>query len=175
MVGTYSHGKRPSKARYSLEKVFRRGTPPRLRAVWRARNMRGSVIGTPGQFERQIGLDRGVDFRRAAQVNAPAAGRAIACEKMWLTALRCHFSSTVRSNDGRRPCPPPACNPPSIRRSNSLPASGRPAGSPATAGWRFPGPRGKSIKIRRRGRRDPLSVVKNVHRHALNLPPIGPL
>ena len=50
IVGTYCQGKRPSNARDSFEKVFMRGTPPRLIAISRARNMCGSVTGTPASF-----------------------------------------------------------------------------------------------------------------------------
>ena len=56
MVGTYSHGNRPSSARYSLENVFMRGTPPRFSAISRARNMRGSVTGTPASFSARYAL-----------------------------------------------------------------------------------------------------------------------
>ena len=36
IVGTYFHGNKPSSARYSLENVFIRGTPPRFIAIARA-------------------------------------------------------------------------------------------------------------------------------------------
>ena len=75
MVGTYSHGNRPSSARYSLEKVFMRGTPPRLqRDFARAQHARIGHRDT-GQLEGQVGLDGGIDFRRAAVINVPAAVR----------------------------------------------------------------------------------------------------
>src|SRR5215208_2607970 len=56
IVGTKLHGKRPSSARYNLENVFMRGTPPRLKAICRARNMRQSVTGTPASFKARYAL-----------------------------------------------------------------------------------------------------------------------
>ena len=73
MVGTYSHGNRPSSARYSLENVFMRGTPPRCSAISRALQHARVGDGHAGELEREIGLDGGVHFRRAAVINVPAA------------------------------------------------------------------------------------------------------
>src|SRR5438874_13822099 len=56
IVGTYSHGKRPSNARYNFENVFMRGMPPKCNATSRARNMRGSVTGTPASFSARYAL-----------------------------------------------------------------------------------------------------------------------
>src|SRR5215472_12094071 len=56
IVGTYSHGNKPSSARYNFENVFMRGTPPKFSATSRARNIRGSVTGTPASFSARYAL-----------------------------------------------------------------------------------------------------------------------
>src|SRR6185369_17283306 len=56
IVGTYCQGNRPSSARYSLENVFMRGTPPRCSATSRAINMRGWVTGTPASLRARYAL-----------------------------------------------------------------------------------------------------------------------
>ena len=56
IVGTYCHGNRPSSARYSLENVFMRGTPPKCSATSRACNIRGSVTGTPASLSARYAL-----------------------------------------------------------------------------------------------------------------------
>jgi hypothetical protein len=56
MVGTCFQGNSPSSARYNLENVFIRGTPPRFMAISRARNMRGSVAGTPANLSARYAL-----------------------------------------------------------------------------------------------------------------------
>jgi hypothetical protein len=56
IVGTYSQGYSPSSARYSLENVFMRGTPPRLQGDLARLEHRGSVTGTPASLSARYAL-----------------------------------------------------------------------------------------------------------------------
>ena len=73
MVGTYSHGNRPMQREIQLGKrVHARHAAEVQRHFARLQHARVGD-GHAGEFEREIGLDGGVHFRRAAVINVPAA------------------------------------------------------------------------------------------------------